>query len=59
MSWRSILKEDKDTFAFDEDGKPMSLEEWSNKEAENDLIYIQNLKAQFKIRLLKLETIAV
>jgi len=44
MNWRSILKEDKDTFAFDEDGKPMTLEEWSNKEEENDLIYSQNLK---------------
>jgi len=46
MNWRSILKENKDTFAFDEDGKPMTLEEWSNKEEENDLIYNQNLKGR-------------
>ena len=44
MTWKDILKEKKDTFAFDKDGKPMSVEEWSNKEAEDDLIYIQNLK---------------
>ncbi len=44
MNWRSILKEDKDIFAFDEDGKPMTLEEWSNKEENDDQIYQQNLR---------------
>ena len=44
MTWRDILKEKKDTFAFDADRKPMTVEDWSNKEAEDDLIYIQNLK---------------
>ena len=44
MNWRSILKEDKDIFALDEDGKPMTLEEWSNKEENDDQIYQQNLR---------------
>ena len=44
MNWRSILKEDKDIFAFDDDGKPMTLEEWSNKEENDDQIYQQNLR---------------
>ena len=44
MNWRSILKQDKDIFAFDEDGKPMTLEEWSNKEENDDQIYQQNLR---------------
>ena len=44
MNWRSILKEDKDIFAFDEDGKPMTLEEWSNKDENDDQIYQQNLR---------------
>ena len=44
MNWRSILKEDKDTFTFDEDGKPMTLEEWSNKDENDYQIYQQNMR---------------
>jgi len=44
MNWRSILKEDKDTFAFDADGKPMTLEEWSNKDENDYQIYQQNMR---------------